>query len=223
MEENIIGGVSPVKRKMARGKSYGKGGRGTGDTRYKRDKWQKPTSGGTTTIPRPMGKLPPNPKKPYTIKDGKVVPSVINNYNYGDNTITQSGGGSETITTTTPGTEDVYENKEVKTVKPYSKEWDIKKAGGLTYAQWIKKPGNREQEKKFVDGQTKTTLERVLVSKGQKGSTTSKTTKTGGNNTATINNPINNDDDNGIPMLGSPGKYSLGGYRAMRKNSKKLN
>ena len=41
MEENIIGGVSPLKRKsMRRGKSYGSGKRGTGDTRYKRDKRQ---------------------------------------------------------------------------------------------------------------------------------------------------------------------------------------
>jgi len=220
MEENIIGGVSPVKRrKMARGKSYGKGSRGVGDTRYKRDKWKKPASGGTTTTPRPMGKLPPNPKKPYVIKDGKVVPNVVNNYNY-NNSITQSGGGSESITTTTPDTEDVYENKVVKTVKPYSTEWDIEKAGGLTYAEWIKKPENRAQEQEFVDSQTTSTLERVLVSKGQKGSTTTKTKNTGsGNNTATIiNSPTHN---TGLKMIDESGKYKLGGYRAMRKNSKK--
>jgi len=74
MEENITGGVSPLQWKGRRGKSSGKGRRGTGDTRYKRDKWQKPASGGTTTIPRKMGQLPPPPQKPYTIdKDGKVV------------------------------------------------------------------------------------------------------------------------------------------------------
>jgi hypothetical protein len=222
MEENIIGGVSPVKqKKMARGKSYGKGGRGVGDTRYKRDKWQKPTSGGTTTLKpkRSIGELPPNPRKPYTIKDGKVVPNVVNNYNY-NNSITQSGGGSETITTTTPDTEDVYENKEVKTVKPYSKEWDVEKAGGLTYAEWIAKPENKEKEKKFVEGQTKTTLERVLVSKGKKGSTTTTTKKTDPNNIATINNnPIYM--KSGLKMIDESGKYKLGGYRAMRKNSKK--
>jgi hypothetical protein len=68
MEENIIGGVSPLKR---RGKSRGKGRRGMGDTRYKRDKWVPPTSGGTITTP--SDKAPPNPAKPYTIgKDGKV-------------------------------------------------------------------------------------------------------------------------------------------------------
>ena len=223
---NITGGVSPLKAyKGRRGKTSGKGRKGTGDTRYKRDKWKKPASGGTTTIPRKMGELPPPPQKPYKIVDGKVVPNVTNNtYNYGDNTITQSGGGggSETITTTKPGTEDVWGKKEVKKVKPYSKEWDIDAAGGLTYAEWIKKPGNKEQEKKFVDSRTTTVLEDVLISKGtpEKTSTTTKKTKGGGGHTATINNPINNDDD-GIPMLGSPGKYRLGGYRAMKKNRKK--
>tara|TARA_R110001632_G_scaffold159376_1_gene277590 strand:+ start:879 stop:1544 length:666 start_codon:yes stop_codon:yes gene_type:complete len=221
MEENIIGGVSPIKAKRAgrRGKTSGKGRRGVGDTRYKRDKWKKPASGGTMTIPRKMGELPPAPIKPYKIKDGKVVPNNVTNNYYGDNMINQSGGGgSESTTTTTPDTEDVYETKEVKTVKPYSTEWDIKKAGGLTYAEWIKKPGNRAQEKKFVDGQTKTTLERVLVSEGKKGSSITTTKKTnGGGHTATINSR----QGNGIPMLGSPGKYSLGGYRAMKENRKK--
>ena len=221
MEENIIGGVSPMKKKSGRrGKTSGKGRRGTGDTRYKRDKWKKPASGGTTTIPRKMGELPPPPQKPYKIKDGKVVPNIYNTYNYGDNTITQSGGGpsSETIMTTEPGTDDVYGKKEVTKVKPYSKKWDIKKAGGLTYAEWIKKPGNKEKEKKFVDSQKYTVLEDVLISKGTKPKTTKtiKTTKGGGGHTATINNPINKHDDNGIPMLGSPGKYKLGGYRAMK-------
>jgi len=62
MEKNIIGGVSPLKaKKMRRSKSYGKGKRGAGDTRYKRDKWTPPPSSIT-------------PTKPYTInKDGKVV------------------------------------------------------------------------------------------------------------------------------------------------------
>lgn len=221
MEENIIGGVSPMKKKSGRrGKTSGKGRRGTGDTRYKRDKWKKPASGGTTTIPRKMGELPPPPQKPYKIKDGKVVPNIYNTYNYGDNTITQSGGGpsSETIMTTKPGTDDVYGKKEVTKVKPYSKKWDIDKAGGLTYAEWIKKPGNKEKEKKFVDSQKYTVLEDVLISKGTDPTTTikTKTTKGGGGHTATINNPINKHDDNGIPMLGSPGKYKLGGYRAMK-------
>jgi len=65
MEKNIIGGVSPLKaKKMRRSKSYGKGKRGAGDTRYKRDKWTPPPSGTVT----------PTPTKPYSIdKDGKVV------------------------------------------------------------------------------------------------------------------------------------------------------
>tara|TARA_R110002167_G_scaffold18492_1_gene69185 strand:- start:204 stop:809 length:606 start_codon:yes stop_codon:yes gene_type:complete len=73
MEKNIIGGVSPLRRKsMRRGKSYGKGKRGAGDTRYKRDKWVPPASGGTVTTP--SGKAPPNPAKPYTMgKDGMVM------------------------------------------------------------------------------------------------------------------------------------------------------
>ena len=73
MEENIIGGVSPLKaRKMARNKSYGKGKRGAGDTRYKRDKWTPPPSG--TVTPKKNPAVPPNPEKPYTIDDsGKVV------------------------------------------------------------------------------------------------------------------------------------------------------
>lgn len=71
MEENIIGGVSPLKRR--RGKSTGKGRRGTGDTRYKRDKWQKPASGGTMLA---GSNKPPAPQKPYSIKDGKVDPTA---------------------------------------------------------------------------------------------------------------------------------------------------
>jgi len=68
MEKNIIGGVSPMKR---RGKSRGKGKRGNADTRYKRDKWVPPASGGTFTPS--TTKAPPNPAKPYAIgKDGKV-------------------------------------------------------------------------------------------------------------------------------------------------------
>jgi len=42
------------------------------------------------------------------------------------------------------------------TVKPYSKEWDKEAAGGLTYAEWIKKPGNKEKEQKFVESRTVT-------------------------------------------------------------------
>ena len=68
MEENITGGVSPLKKGKWRGRR-GKRGGTVGDTRYKRDKWVKPKSGGTT-VKAPKA---PNPKKPYTIApDGKV-------------------------------------------------------------------------------------------------------------------------------------------------------
>ena len=47
---DIIGGVSPLKKTMRRGKSFGKRAGGTviGDTRYVREPWKKPPSGGTT-------------------------------------------------------------------------------------------------------------------------------------------------------------------------------
>ena len=64
-------------------------------------------------------------------------------------------------------------------------------------------------------GTTTKKTERVLIEEGQAGtedtkgsSTTKRTYNSGGDNTATINNPIN--------MLGSPGKYRLGGCRAMK-------
>ena len=38
-------------------------------------------------------------------------------------------------------------------VKGYSKKWDKEKAGGLSYAEWIKKPGNQAKEDKFVKSQ----------------------------------------------------------------------
>lgn len=223
MEENIIGGVSPLKKGKWTGRR-GKRGGTVGDTRYKRDKWVKPTSGGTT-VKAPSA---PNPKKPYTMTpDGKVqMTPPGDTYNYGDNIINQTGGGpsSETITTTEPGTDDVWGKKEVTKVKPYSKEWDIEAAGGLTYAEWIKKPGNKEQEKKFVDSQKYTVLEDFLISKGTKPkTTTTKNTKDGGgNNRATINQTINKEDVETSPnaMLGAVGKYRLGGYRAMKKNKK---
>ncbi|MDA9245689.1 hypothetical protein N9P20_00845 [Polaribacter sp.] len=59
----------------------------------------------------------------------------------------------------TPG-EDVTTTEEVTTrgaeitkTKDFDKNWDVKKAGGLTYAEWIKKPGNKEKEAKFVASQ----------------------------------------------------------------------
>ena len=62
-------------------------------------------------------------------------------------------------------------------------------------------------------GHTTKKTEKVLVKKGEEETPGETTTETkyvkGGDNTATINNPIN-----------SPGKYKLGGYRAMKKNKK---
>ena len=49
------------------------------------------------------------------------------------------------------------ETKTTTTTDPYSKKWDKEAAGGLTYAQWIAKPGNKAKEKAFVDSKTKTT------------------------------------------------------------------
>ena len=49
------------------------------------------------------------------------------------------------VVTLTPG-----EDK----VEDYSKEWDVDAAGGLSYEEWIKKPGNKEKEDKFVESKT---------------------------------------------------------------------
>jgi len=239
MEENITGGVSPLQWKGRRGKSSGKGRRGTGDTRYKRDKWQKPASGGTTTLTpkRKAGELPPPPQKPYKIVDGKVEPNIYNTYNYGDNTINQSNNpGSKTTTTTnpgTPGTDDVYGTRKVTKTKDYSKEWKGPKSkeypDGMPYDVWIKRPGNRQKEKDFVKSQQYEVDEKYLISKGTDPIPASSETITevlpgSGNNTqnATIKQIINGEEveTSATPMLGSPGKYRLGGYRAMKKNRK---
>ena len=219
MEENIIGGVSPMKR---RGKSRGKGRRGMGDTRYKRDKWKKPASGGTYTTP--SDKAPPNPAKPYVIKDGKVEMTPPGDvYNYGDNIINQtSGGGYDTKTTTKggkPGTDDIYEDR--TTMTTYQQAWD--KMGDVDGGKKKNKFGKvfdnlehfTKEAKEYNErtGHTTKKTEKVLVKKGEKATPGETTTETkyvkGGDNTATINNPIN-----------SPGKYRLGGYRAMKKNRK---
>ena len=42
------------------------------------------------------------------------------------------------------------------TVKPFDTNWDKEKAGGLSYAEWIKKPGNKAKEQKFVESRTET-------------------------------------------------------------------
>ena len=51
---------------------------------------------------------------------------------------------------------DVYDitEKGEDVVQPYSKDWDIEAAGGLTYEEWIKQPGNQEKEDAFVESMT---------------------------------------------------------------------
>ena len=51
---------------------------------------------------------------------------------------------------------DVYDitEKGEDVVQPYSKDWDIEAAGGLTYEEWIKQPGNQAKEDAFVDSMT---------------------------------------------------------------------
>ena len=39
---------------------------------------------------------------------------------------------------------------EITKTGDFDKKWDVKKAGGLTYAEWIKKPGNKAKEDKFI-------------------------------------------------------------------------
>ena len=227
MEENIIGGVSPLKRKsMRRGKSYGSGKRGTGDTRYKRDKWKKPASGGTTTIPKTKA---PAPTKPYTMKDGVPVMNPPGNvYNYGDNIINQTGG-TETKTTTEPGTDAVYETTKGR-LPTFQEAWDANKEDIKnkynTFEDYkadmlsIKKGDKRdvEREKARAEAEKESTR---LVEEATEGKTKS-TTKGIGSNTAKIIQKINNKDveTSATPMLGAVGKYRLGGYKAMKKNKK---
>jgi len=224
MEENIIGGVSPMKR---RGKSRGTGRKGTGDTRYKRDKWQKPTSGGTTTIPkRKMGELPPPPEKPYKIKDGKVVPNNITN-NYYNNAINQNMNNNPSSKTTKklikgkPKTDDIY--KDVTTVTTWQQGWDKMEdvEGGKKKNKFGKvfdnledyKVAGREYNKRT--GHTTRRTDKVLVKKGEEATpdrieeTTESTSGNNGNQFQTAN------------IYNSPvGKYKIGGYRAMKKNKK---
>ena len=221
---DIIGGVSPFKRKsMRRGKSYGKGKRGAGDTRYKRDKWVKPASGGTTTIP---SKKPPTPTKPYTMKDGVPVMNPPGNvYNYGDNIINQTSG-TETTTTTEPDTDAVYETTKGR-LPTYDEAWAQNLEGiNSIYKNkqaykddmlGIKKGDKRdiEREKARKEAEEETTR---LVKEATEGKTTT-TTRGIGSNTAKIIQNINNEDveTSATPMLGAVGKYNLGGYRAMGK------
>jgi len=199
MEENIIGGVSPLKAKsMRRGKSYGKGKRGTGDTRYKRDKWTPPVSGGTVTTP--SDKAPANPTKPYAIKDGKVVMNQ-------NQSQTQGTDGYWTYKDVTNKTEkerssyqDSYNAMEDRGGQKYNKRNDKLYDNFEQYEkeakQWNKdNPGYKEYEEK-----TERVKDKWIP--GTSGTQTQTQTSTN-------------------KMLGSPGKYRLGGYRAMKNNRKK--
>ena len=186
---DMIGGVSPLKKGKWRGRR-GKRGGTVGDTRYKRDKWVKPTGGGTT-VKAPKA---PNPKKPYTIApDGKVqmTPPGDVNITEGDNIINQTnGGGYDTKTTTKkgkPSTDDVYEDR--TTMTTYQQAWD--KMGDAD--------GGKKKNKfgKVTEDET----------------TTETTYNAGPGNTANIY-------DYGHSVGGAVGKYKLGGYRAMKKNRK---
>ena len=214
MEENIIGGVSPMKR---RGKSRGKGRRGMGDTRYKRDKWVPPTSGGTITTP--SDKAPPNPAKPYVIKDGKVEPTA---------TATANATSSSTPGTPAEGHwKDKYKDVTTKTEKERSSYQDsydqMEDRNGQKYnprnkklydnfeqyeteaKAWNEKnPGYKEYEEK---------TEKVWDGKEW---VETKAATTGGSSSSASSSA-----SSGVKMLGSPGKYTLGGYRAMKNNRKK--
>lgn len=215
MEENIIGGVSPMKR---RGKSRGTGKRGTGDTRYKRDKWVPPTSGGTVTTP--SDKLPPAPTKPYVIKDGKVELTP---------TATATADATSSSTPGTPAEgywKDKYKDVTTKTEKERSSYQDsydaMEDRGGQKYNKrndklydnfeqyeaeakaWNEKnKGYKEYEEKtekVFDG--KEWVETKAATPGSSSSSASSSASSG------------------VNMLGSPGKYRLGGYRAMKNNRK---
>tara|TARA_R110002126_G_scaffold216521_1_gene362542 strand:+ start:2318 stop:2998 length:681 start_codon:yes stop_codon:yes gene_type:complete len=222
---DMIGGVSPLKKGKWRGRR-GKRGGTVGDTRYKRDKWVKPTGGGTT-VKAPKA---PNPKKPYTIApDGKVqmTPPGDVNITEGDNIINQTnGGGYDTKTTTKkgkPSTDDVYEDR--TTMTTYQQAWDKMgdADGGKKKNKFGKVFDNLEQFTKEAKaynektGHTTKKTEKVLVKEGEEGTEDETTTETtynaGTGNTANIY-------DYGHSVGGAVGKYKLGGYRAMKKNRK---
>ena len=200
MEENIIGGVSPLKRKsMRRGKSYGKGRRGTGDTRYKRDKWRKPASGGTMTTP--SDKTPSTPSKPYTIdKDGKVVMNTSRTKTDG----TPGYWTYKDITTKTEkeriGYKASYDAMEDRGGQKYNKRNDKLYDNFEQYEKEAK--AWRAKNKGYKEYEEKTERVKDKFIEGTPGSTTETTTRT-------------------EESSSSAGKYRLGGYKAMKNNKKK--
>jgi hypothetical protein len=199
MEKNIIGGVSPLKRKsMRRGKSYGKGKRGAGDTRYKRDKWTPPASGGTMTTP--SDKMPSTPSKPYTIdKDGKVVMNT-------SRTKTDGTPGYWTYKDITTKTEkerssyqESYDAMEDRGGKKYNKRNDKLYDNFEQYKKEAK--AWNEKNKGYKEYEEKTERVKDKFIKGTPSSTTETTTRT-------------------EESSSSAGKYRLGGYKAMKNNKK---
>jgi len=203
-----------------RGKSRGKGRRGTGDTRYKRDKWVPPASGGTIT---PNTTKAPPPAKPYVIKDGKVELTP---------TATADADASASSTPGSPAEgywKDKYKDVTSKTEKERSSYQDsydaMEDRGGKKFNKrndkvydnfeqyeaeaitWNKNnPGYKEYEEKTEkvwDG--KEWVETKAATSGSSSSSSSSSASS----------------SSGAKKLNSPGKYRLGGYRAMKNNRKK--
>lgn len=61
------------------------------------------------------------------------------------------GGAGGEIETTTTVKGDITKGKEITKTGNFDKTWDKKKAGGLSYAEWIKKDGNKAKEDKFIE------------------------------------------------------------------------
>jgi len=237
MEENIIGGVSPMKR---RGKSRGKGRRGTGDTRYKRDKWVPPASGGTIT---PNTTKAPPPAKPYVIKDGKVELTP---------TATADADASASSTPGSPAEgywKDNYKDVTTKTegertvkLPKYEKAWKDNLDGitGMynSFDDYVadiegqkkmakKKDWKGIAEKKIIsveqakkDFATRNKTEKFSEEKTEKVYDGKEWVETKAKTDGTSESSSSSSASSGVNMLGSPGKYALGGYRAMKKNKK---
>ena len=224
MEENITGGVSPLKKGKWRGRR-GKRGGTVGDTRYKRDKWVKPKSGGTT-VKAPKA---PNPKKPYTIApDGKVqmTPPGDVNITEGDNIINNtSGGGYNETTTKEPDTDAIYKTTKGR-LPTFQEAWDANKEDinnkYNTFEDYktdmlgIKKGDKRDKERE--EARAKAEKESTELVQGATEGKTTTTKEYVPDEGAVLT--INDEGHSVTRMLGAVGKYKLGGYRAMKKNRK---
>ena len=85
--------------------------------------------------------------------------------------------------------------------RPYSTKWDKSKAGGLSYAEWIKLPGNKEKEDKFVAS----TKDKISATYGQQNKQQ--------NNVANTK-PINTGNGNIAEANASIGNITIGGNSA---------